>query len=122
MIAREKIYVVPKILNLILLINMKNFIRVRENFECERCGRKVEGDGYTDHCPVCLWGKHVDKEIPGDRLSDCGGLMEPIGVRYQAGKFDIYYRCVKCKHEFWVREGRGDNREILVNLVNFVVK
>jgi len=101
---------------------MKNFIRVRENFECERCGRKVEGDGYTDHCPACLWGKHVDKEIPGDRLSDCGGLMEPVGAEYKSGKFKIFYKCVKCKHKFFVREGKGDNREILVNLVNFVVK
>jgi len=95
---------------------VKNFIRVRENFVCEKCGEKVKGDGYTDHCPRCLSGKHVDKEIPGDRESKCGGVMEPIKAIYEKDKFKIFYRCIKCGHEFWVKEGVGDSRERLVEL------
>lgn len=96
----------------------KNFVKKKENFVCENCGFEVKGDGYTDHCPRCLWGKHVDREIPGDRASECRGPMEPIEVAYQTAKakFKIKYRCEKCGHEFWVREGRGDNRELLVEL------
>lgn len=95
---------------------MKNFKRVVENFICGNCGFRVEGDGYTDHCPKCLWGKHVDEEIPGDRASDCGGLMEPVKTEYKAGKYKIHYKCSKCRHDFWVRENEDDNRELLMEL------
>ena len=58
---------------------MKRFSRRTEDFTCEHCGTKVKGNGYTNHCPQCLYSKHVDIN-PGDRLSDCGGLMEPIDI------------------------------------------
>ncbi|MFA6250694.1 MAG: RNHCP domain-containing protein [Candidatus Shapirobacteria bacterium] len=95
---------------------MRNFVRKKENFKCEVCGIKVVGDGYTDHCPKCLWGKHVDEEIPGDRASDCGGLMEPIKTVLEKGEFRIFYKCRKCGHGFVVREGKDDNRERLISL------
>lgn len=96
----------------------KNFLRKKEDFVCENCGNKVTGDGYTDHCPKCLWGKHVDKEIPGDRASECRGMMEPIKTECQMTnvKFQIKYKCTKCRHEFWVREGKRDDRELLMKL------
>jgi len=94
----------------------KNFIKVVEDFICEHCGQKVKGDGYTDHCPKCLWGKHVDREIPGDRASECKGMLEPVGAEYKGDKFKIHYKCVECNHEFWVREGENDNRDILLKL------
>jgi DNA-directed RNA polymerase subunit RPC12/RpoP len=90
--------------------------RVIEDFVCENCGTKVIGDGYTDHCPNCLWGKHVDEAIPGDRASGCKALMEPIRTNYQNDSFKIFYKCLGCNHEFWVREGKGDNREKLIEL------
>lgn len=96
---------------------MKNFIRKKEDFGCENCGEKVVGDGYTDHCPKCLWGKHVDEEIPGDRASDCRGLMEPIGGLYKKTEFRIHYKCTKCRHDFWVKAEESDNREELTKLV-----
>lgn len=96
---------------------MKNFIRKKEDFVCEHCGEKVIGNGYTDHCPRCLWGKHVDRETPGDRDSDCRGLMEPQRVLYEKGKYKIRYKCTKCNHEFGVRSGENDDQELLVNMV-----
>jgi ribosomal protein L37AE/L43A len=98
----------------------KNFMRKVEDFKCEQCGFEVVGDGYTDHCPVCLWGKHVDFEIPGDRLSDCKGLMKPMKTEYKQGKFKIKYKCTKCRHEFWVRENDGDDREKLMELCGII--
>jgi len=103
---------------------VRNFIRKKEDFVCEHCGEKVRGDGYTDHCPKCLWGKHVDRIIPGDRESSCRGMMEPIRVLYEKGIYKILYKCTKCNHEFGVRAAdakamasRGDNRELLVSMV-----
>ena len=50
------------------------FTRVVEDFTCGQCGAAVTGDGYTNHCPLCLWSRHVDIN-PGDRAAECGGLM-----------------------------------------------
>lgn len=99
---------------------MRNFKRIIENFICGNCGNKVIGDGYTDHCPKCLWGKHVDEEIPGDRASDCQGLMKPVGAKLKTSNlnFKIKYKCTKCRHVFNVREGKDDDRESLMELLN----
>ncbi len=74
---------------------MKQFTRTREDFVCEHCGAKVKGDGYTNHCPHCLYSKHVDIN-PGDRSADCGGLMEPVGLELKDGKYVLVHRCSKC--------------------------
>lgn len=76
------------------------------------------GDGYTDHCPKCLWGKHVDKEIPGDRASECRGLMEPIQAEYKQDKFKIKYKCLKCGHIFNVWAASDDKKDELLPLIN----
>ncbi len=75
----------------------KKFQRKIENFVCERCGYEVSGNGYTNHCPKCLWSKHVDIN-PGDRASKCKGLMEPIGLEMKNGEYVLIHKCVKCGH------------------------
>ena len=76
--------------------NRKNFIRVAEDFVCENCGQRVRGSGYTNHCPKCLYSLHVDDRVPGDRASDCGGLMEPVALDQRRGKYVITHRCRVC--------------------------
>ena len=41
---------------------MKKFTMIDESFTCEICNKLVEPLGYTarDHCPYCLYSKHVD--------------------------------------------------------------
>lgn len=90
-------------------------IRKKENFRCYFCGTMVVGNGYTDHCPVCLWGKHMDEEVPGDRASGCHGQMKPKRVLYEKGRLVIQYICKKCGHQFRVEAASGDNREVLLN-------
>lgn len=77
------------------------FIPREERFSCGHCGRDVLplGSGtYRNHCPFCLWSKHVDAAGPGDRSSVCQGLMEPISSEHDAkkGGWMILHRCVKC--------------------------
>ena len=74
---------------------IKKFQRRVEDFGCARCGASVVGDGYTNHCPKCLWSQHVDVN-PGDRAATCGGLMEPVGVEMARYKNILTHRCVKC--------------------------
>jgi hypothetical protein len=71
-------------------------------FACEKCGRVVlplSNGSYRNHCPFCLFSRHVDKE-PGDRRETCGGLMAPVGIQYRAGKgYQIIHRCLVCGAE-----------------------
>jgi hypothetical protein len=74
---------------------VKRFTRTIEDFACEHCGTKVVGNGYTNHCPSCLWSKHVDKN-PGDREESCGGMMEPVGAEKEGKDDMIVHACVRC--------------------------
>ncbi len=68
------------------------------SFVCLNCGAKVEKLGKTsrNHCTKCLWSLHVDND-PGDRLNDCKGLMQPIGIEYNGNKgYVIIHKCTKC--------------------------
>lgn len=95
----------------------QNFKRQIEDFVCENCGEKVIGNGYTNHCPRCLWGKHVDIN-PGDRAANCGGLMEPMGVELEKGKYVITQQCLKCGR-IWRNEAAkaDDIGQFLTNLL-----
>lgn len=77
---------------------MKKFTKKVENFICENCGKSVIGNGYTNHCPFCLYSKHVDIN-PGDRSCTCGGLMKPIDIQQKNGEFVILHKCIKCGFE-----------------------
>ena len=71
-----------------------------EIFVCRVCGRTVvpegAGSGHRNHCPNCLCSRHLDIE-PGDRVSDCGGVMEPIAVWVRKnGEWAIVHRCRVC--------------------------
>ncbi|MBP5204121.1 RNHCP domain-containing protein [bacterium] len=93
------------------------FIRRVENFVCENCNTEVEGNGYTDHCPNCLYSKHVDIN-PGDRLCDCKGLMKPISVEYKKQKYRIHYVCTKCGYKHIVDANKNDSFDALLSLQN----
>ena len=75
----------------------QTFQKKVEDFVCEKCGAVVKGNGYTNHCPQCLWSKHVDVH-PGDRAAACGGLMEPIAVEQEGKDQMIVQKCVVCGH------------------------
>ncbi|MDB5238426.1 MAG: hypothetical protein JWM46_696 [Candidatus Kaiserbacteria bacterium] len=74
------------------------FKRTKEDFVCEHCGTQVKGNGYTNHCPKCLWSKHVDVD-PGDRAASCGGLMEPISIEGSSPEYVLTQKCTVCGHE-----------------------
>lgn len=72
-----------------------NFVKKKENFKCSVCNQKVIGTGYTNHCPNCLWSKHVDI-FPGDRKEKCKGLMQPIEIEHKGKDILIVHKCTKC--------------------------
>ena len=76
---------------------MKKFLMRDEFFVCENCGEHVSKLNYTarDHCPFCLYSKHVDIN-PGDRLNTCQGLLKPIDIEKFKDSFKIIYKCENC--------------------------
>lgn len=99
----------------------RNFQRKIENFVCEHCGTEVEGNGYTNHCPCCLWSKHVDKN-PGDRENECQGLMRPVSAFFQNGVWRIVHKCEKCGGQKTNKICDEDDLEVLQEIIRQSVK
>lgn len=54
------------------------------------------GTKHRNHCPRCLWSKHLDEE-PGDRRCACQGAMAPIAIEVrQDGEWALVHRCSEC--------------------------
>ncbi|MDE2312421.1 MAG: RNHCP domain-containing protein [Patescibacteria group bacterium] len=94
---------------------MPKFTRTKENFVCEHCGASVLGTGYTNHCPKCLFSKHVDVN-PGDRAEVCGGLMRPVGYELQKGQYVLIHQCEKCGVVKRNKTAPGDSVDALIGL------
>lgn len=93
----------------------KRFKRTTEDFTCEHCGRFIRGNGYTNHCPNCLWSKHVDVN-PGDRAACCQGMMRPIELQQKQGSFVILHRCERCGYEKRNKTADADNTDRIIEL------
>lgn len=81
-------------------------------FRCVQCRQLVSCDPLVagvrnrNHCPACLWSRHLDWRVPGDRRSNCRAPMQPIGLaarrranRYggsAAGELMLIHRCTGC--------------------------
>ncbi len=91
-----------------MTISNKVFQKRKEDFQCEQCGCFVTGSGYTNHCPRCLFSKHVDI-FPGDRAESCGGLMEPVALEKERGEERIVHRCRRCGFLRRNRVQQGDD-------------
>ncbi len=96
---------------------MKRFTMIDEPFVCEHCGRKIEPLGYTarDHCPYCLYSKHVDI-LPGDRSNPCKGLLQPIGIEKFKNTYKIIYRCERCKQLHKNIMAQDDDMDLIIEL------
>lgn len=94
------------------------FIKKTEDFTCEVCGTQVSGTGYTNHCPYCLFSKHVDETVPGDRKSSCYGLMEPVGVEITHGEYSLLHRCQKCGKISKNKTAPHDNFKTILKIAN----
>lgn len=88
-----------------------------EDFICLNCGKKVEKSTYTarDHCPFCLYSKHVDI-LPGDRLNLCHGLLKPIGIEKFKNTYKIIYKCDKCGEIHKNIMHNDDNMDLIIKL------
>jgi len=88
-----------------------------ETFVCEHCHRYVTGNGFTNHCPQCLYSKHVDIN-PGDRAQTCHGLMKPTDVRIKSGSVEkLVQTCEVCGHMRANKVAEEDNFNQILELI-----
>ncbi len=97
-------------------MSKKSFIRKVEDFECEKCGFVVSGNGYTNHCPKCLYSKHVDI-VPGDRAALCKGVMKPVSIFGTQKKYMITHVCLVCGYSKNNGVAEGDDFEAVLAVV-----
>ncbi len=94
------------------------FIPREEPFVCDHCGVSVQPLGagtYRDHCPACLYSKHVDRDGPGDRLSACKSLLKPVAIDHDGKKgLVIVYECNTCGKSSRNRAAHDDD------IINFM--
>lgn len=96
---------------------MKTFSKNDNSFICDNCMKEVKILNYTsrDHCPYCLYSKHVDIN-PGDRLNTCFGLMKPIGIEKYKNTYKIIYKCEKCKEMHKNIMANDDDINIIIEI------
>jgi hypothetical protein len=70
------------------------------------CQPAIAGVQNRNHCPYCLWSRHLDWRVAGDRLAGCRATMQPVGLTTKhsrnkyAGERDgelmLIHRCTVC--------------------------
>jgi hypothetical protein len=86
----------------------------------------IAGVQNRNHCPYCLWSRHVDLSGAGDRLAVCKGMMKPIGVtlkrtrkKYgmaQYGELMLIHQCEDCGRLSVNRIAADDDANLIFEL------
>jgi hypothetical protein len=92
-----------------------------DSFTCGHCRRFVgslpSGGHHRNHCPYCLYSRHVDAVTSGDRASGCRALMAPIGAFQRPnGEHVIVHHCLGCGFERFNRIAADDNFDLVLAL------
>jgi hypothetical protein len=90
-------------------------------FRCRHCHLDVPldapGTAHRNHCPGCLWSRHLDDDHPGDRAAECGSAMEPIAICVRGdGEWVLVHRCTGCDEVHLNRIAGDDSPLLLVRL------
>jgi RNHCP domain len=74
----------------------------------------AQGTNHRNHCPSCLWSRHLDGSVPGDRAASCGSSMEPIAITVRGdGEWVLVHRCLGCD-EVHLNRTAGDDSPLLL--------
>ncbi len=98
----------------------KNPISINEGFRCKNCKKTNPAAIKTcrNHCHFCMFSMHVDQITPGDRLSKCFGLMEPIFIDQNGKKgYQIMHSCRKCGKEILNKLADDDDLETITHII-----
>jgi hypothetical protein len=100
--------------------------QAEDGFRCKHCNNPVSsstqlsGVRNRNHCPYCLWSRHLDLQAAGDRLSACKSPMNPVGLTVKAtwkkygacqGELMLIHECPECGALSINRIAADDNPE-----------
>ena len=101
-------------------------------FNCFNCSKSIPyaeniGTKHPNHCPFCLWSKHVDLKKSGDRKSSCQTKMEPIGLTFKQegknkygktkqGELMLIHECLGCRKISINRIAGDDDPKIILKI------
>jgi len=101
------------------------------DFRCARCGYLVSsacqlsGVNNRNHCPYCLWSRHLDLYAAGDRLSACKAPMQPVALTakrsrnkygHGRGELMLVHQCTDCGHVSINRIAADDDASTLLEV------
>jgi hypothetical protein len=120
------------------MLEMKyRFDTITSDFKCKHCHHYVSTDpllsgvNNRNHCPYCLWSRHLDLYQSGDRLAACKAEMEPVGLtlkrtnkRYgrQQGELMLIHRCIECGGLSINRTAADDDAEAILAIFTASLK
>jgi DNA-directed RNA polymerase subunit RPC12/RpoP len=82
-----------------------------QDFNCAHCKYPVSAERLVaavsnrNHCPYCLWSRHMDLYKPGDRLSACKQPMHAVALTlkrtpkkysWERGELMVVHICLDC--------------------------
>lgn len=110
------------------MVNKKFYGSGNDDFICENCSKyvpKLTSGSYRNHCPYCLYSKHVD-ESPGARDAFCKALMKPEKVEYSGKKgWMIVHHCTDCnkiiRNKAALSDIIPDDYDTLVRIANHTI-
>jgi hypothetical protein len=85
----------------------------------------LSGVNNRNHCPYCLWSRHLDLYAAGDRLSACKAPMQPIALtskhnrdkyRRGPGELMLVHQCAHCSDFSINRIAADDDSETLLDV------
>ena len=103
-----------------------------DGFTCKHCGwfvsaiTAVSGVINRNHCPYCLWSRHLDLFQAGDRLCACKASMRPVGLalkktrkkygRAGLGELLLVHLCIECAEASLNRLAADDDPEVILKV------
>ena len=108
---------------------MSKFLSEVSSFRCIHCHVHVlivpSQSRHRNHCPYCLWSRHLDLYQAGDRLSACRAGMQPVGLtrkltwkKYSSstGELMVIHQCTDCAAISINRLAEDDDEEKLLEI------
>ncbi len=107
--------------------------QVNIDFTCIHCKNFVSADPIMagvqnrNHCPYCLYSRHVDLFEAGDRMAACKGEMRPVGLtmkrtrnkyaRENQGELMLIHQCTACGKVSINRIAADDDADLLLEVL-----
>ncbi len=105
--------------------------QINTDFRCLHCRNYVTTMqaicrvNNRNHCPYCLWSRHLDLYNAGDRLSACKAPMRPLGLAMKPGRnkyapgggeLMLVHLCMECGRLSLNRIAADDDPQALLEI------